>query len=82
VTYSRGKVVHAWAVEGDCDPAALRSVACTIEWPPRSGRSLSVPEVDRGAWFPISRARERILPAQRPFLDRLEALASRLQGPA
>jgi predicted NUDIX family NTP pyrophosphohydrolase len=68
-----GKVVHAWAVAGDADPDLLRSNKFELEWPPRSGRKRSFPEVDRAAWFGFPEARERILPAQVPFLDRLEA---------
>jgi len=66
-----GKIVSAWAFEGDCDPAQLKSNTFTIEWPPRSGRHMEVPEVDRGAWCPIEEARLRLLAAQREFLDRL-----------
>ncbi len=68
-----GKMVSAWAVQGDFDPAHLRSNLCKIEWPPRSGRSMEIPEVDRGAWFTLSEARDRILSGQRSFLDRLAA---------
>ena len=68
---SGGKLVSAWAMEGDCDPAALRSNTCEIEWPPRSGRRIEIPEVDRGAWFPLAEARRRILAGQQPLLDRL-----------
>jgi predicted NUDIX family NTP pyrophosphohydrolase len=66
-----GKVVTAWALEGDADPAAIRSNTFTIEWPPRSGRMREFPEVDRAGWFGLDEARERILPAQAPLLDRL-----------
>jgi predicted NUDIX family NTP pyrophosphohydrolase len=66
-----GKLVSAWAIEGDCDPNDLISNHCEIEWPIRSGRMLSIPEVDRGAWFTPDEARERINPAQQPFLDAL-----------
>ena len=66
-----GKHVTAWAFEGDCDPAALRSNTFEIEWPPRSGRQKEFPEVDRGAWFSITEARQRINRGQIPFLDRL-----------
>ena len=68
-----GKVVHAWAVEGDLDPATARSNTFEMEWPPRSGRRAAFPEVDRVAWFGLTQARERINPAQAVFLDRLEA---------
>ncbi len=67
-----GKIVTAWAAEGDCDPARLVSNRCEIEWPPRSGRKIEIPEADRAAWFPLSEARERILQSQLPFLVRLE----------
>jgi predicted NUDIX family NTP pyrophosphohydrolase len=69
-----GKVVTAWAVEGDCDPAQLHSNTCQVEWPPRSGRLIEIPEVDRGGWFTIEDARTRILVGQLGFLDRLLAL--------
>ena len=68
------KVIHAWAVEGDCDPAALDSNLFEMEWPPKSGRLQSFPEIDRAAWFPIEEARSRMLPGQLPFLDQLERL--------
>jgi predicted NUDIX family NTP pyrophosphohydrolase len=72
-----GKIVVAWAAEGDCDPAKLVSNLCSIEWPPRSGRKIEIPEVDRGAWFSLDEARERILNSQQPFLDRLARVISR-----
>jgi len=67
-----GKIVHAWAVAGDCDPAAIRSNTFSMEWPPQSGRQQDFPEVDRAAWFPIEQARDKILKSQRPLLDQLE----------
>ncbi len=70
-----GKTVHAWAVAHDVDPETLRSGTVDIEWPPRSGRRATIPEVDRAAWFGLDEARQRILAAQGPLLDRLvEAL--------
>jgi predicted NUDIX family NTP pyrophosphohydrolase len=66
-----GKEVVAWAAEGDFDPSTLRSNTFEMEWPPRSGRRQEFPEVDRAEWFEPAEARERILPAQAPFLDRL-----------
>jgi len=72
VQQAGGKVVMAWAFEGDCDPSKLISNRCEIEWPPRSGRKIEIPEVDRGSWFSIAEARERILKSQAPFLDRLQ----------
>ena len=74
VRQGSGKIVSAWAFAGDCDPAALVSNTCMVEWPPRSGRRIEVPEVDRGAWFSLSAARQHILKGQVPFLDRLAAL--------
>ena len=68
-----GKLVTAWAFAGDCDPAALLSNTCEIEWPPRTGRKLQIPEADRGAWFSLAEARQRINPAQQPFLETLSA---------
>ena len=69
-----GKIVYAWAVEGDCDPAAVRSNTFPLEWPPRSGRFLDIPEVDRGGWFGIPQAHEKILDGQRPLLEQLERI--------
>lgn len=65
-----GKVVHAWAVVGDCDPTRLRSNEIEIQWPPRSGRRLRIPEVDRAAFFDLDMARRKMLEAQTPLLDR------------
>ena len=70
-----GKLVHAWAIEGDLDPTAAISNEFEMEWPPRSGRRRTFPEIDRVAWFGPEEARRRIKPTQIPFLDRLvEAL--------
>jgi predicted NUDIX family NTP pyrophosphohydrolase len=66
-----GKVVEAWAAEADFDPAELASISFSMEWPPRSGNEQEFPEIDRAEWFGIERAREKILPAQATFLDRL-----------
>jgi predicted NUDIX family NTP pyrophosphohydrolase len=71
VKQSGGKVVSVWTVEGDCDPSKLISNLCEIEWPPRSGRLIEIPEVDRGEWFSLEAAKERILKSQAPFLDML-----------
>jgi predicted NUDIX family NTP pyrophosphohydrolase len=68
-----GKVVHAWGVEGDLDPAAAQSETFEQEWPPKSGRMQRFPEIDRVAWFSPDEARRRIKEAQVPLLDRLEA---------
>lgn len=66
-----GKLVHAWAVEGDIDAAAIRSNLFTMEWPPHSGITRQFPEVDKGQWFGISSAIHKLLPGQRPFLEEL-----------
>lgn len=68
-----GKLVTAWAVEGDFDPATLVSNTCPIEWPPRSGRQIMIPEADRGAWFSVDEARPKIFKGQELLLDRLVA---------
>jgi predicted NUDIX family NTP pyrophosphohydrolase len=67
-----GKIVHAWAFEGDCDASALRSNTCEIEWPPRSGQKISIPEIDRGAWFEPEEAEIFLRKEQHPLLDRLK----------
>jgi predicted NUDIX family NTP pyrophosphohydrolase len=66
-----GKVVEAWAAEADFDPDQLASITFSMEWPPRSGKEQEFPEIDRAEWFGVERAREKILPAQATFLDRL-----------
>lgn len=67
-----GKSVHAWGVEMDLDPAAVVSNTFDLEWPPRSGRYIEVPEVDRVEWFDLATARHKINPAQQGFIDELE----------
>jgi predicted NUDIX family NTP pyrophosphohydrolase len=69
-----GKVVLAYALEGTLDADAVRSNEIEIEWPPRSGRTIRIPEIDRAEWFGVPLAREKILASQGPFLDRLEEL--------
>ena len=66
-----GKVVHAWAIEGDLDPAVAVSNEFEMEWPPRSGQRQRFPEIDRVAWFGPDEARRRLKPTQIPFVDRL-----------
>lgn len=75
-----GKIVSAFALQGDFDPLALRSNQFDLEWPPHSGRIQSFPEVDRAGWFSVAEAQHKIVAGQRPFLDRLEALLS-VSGP-
>jgi predicted NUDIX family NTP pyrophosphohydrolase len=69
-----GKLLHTFAVEGDLNPAAIRSNAFSMEWPPRSGTQRSFPEVDRGEWFRLDEAHVRIHESQRPLLAELAAL--------
>ncbi len=66
-----GKLVYAWAAEGDADPSAVRSNTFVLEWPLRSGRLAQFPEVDRAGWFPIAEARQKLLSGQVGFLDEL-----------
>ena len=68
-----GKTVHAWAVEQNFDPQLLCSNTFELEWPPRSGKLRSFPEVDRVAWFAVQEAEKKILVAQWPFVERLLA---------
>jgi predicted NUDIX family NTP pyrophosphohydrolase len=71
VRQAGGKRVLAWALEGDLDPAKIRSNSFELEWPPRSGRKRSFAEIDRAEWFAPDAAREKILASQREFIDRL-----------
>jgi len=66
-----GKIVTAWAIEKDIDPAHVRSNTFLMEWPPKSGEMREFPEVDKGGWFPVPEARKKLLKGQLPFLDRL-----------
>jgi predicted NUDIX family NTP pyrophosphohydrolase len=66
-----GKIVHGWALEGDLDAGTITSNTFELEWPPRSGKLIDVPEVDRAEWFTLERAREALNPAQVALLDRL-----------
>ena len=68
-----GKQLRVWAIEGDCDPAALSSNLFEMEWPPKSGRTASFPEVDRGGWFDRAQASVKIASGQRPVLDKFYA---------
>ncbi len=69
-----GKLVYAWACEGDLDPDAIRSNTFTIEWPPRSGQRREFPEIDRAGFFRLDEARRKLNPAQAPWLDEVERL--------
>ena len=74
VKQKSGKIVHGFACAGDFDLAALTGNSFEIEWPPRSGKRASFPEIDRADWYGLPAAREKILPYQLPFLDELEKL--------
>lgn len=69
-----GKIISAWACEGDLDPGRLRSNTFSLEWPPNSGVMQSFPEVDRGAWFTLEHALAKISPGQRPLLRAVTTL--------
>jgi predicted NUDIX family NTP pyrophosphohydrolase len=73
ITQKGGKVVHAWALEGNLDPETARSETFELEWPPKSGRLQTFPEIDRVAWFDLDEARRRVKDTQIPLIDRLEA---------
>jgi predicted NUDIX family NTP pyrophosphohydrolase len=81
VRQAGGKRVEAFALEGDLDPEAMVSIPFELEWPPRSGRMQSFPEVDKAAWFTLPRAWEMMLPSQLPLLDALDALLAAAPSP-
>ena len=72
-----GKVVHAWAFEGDCDPEPIVSNTFVMEWPPGSGRRQEFPEVDRAAWFPLDLAKRKLVSGQVGFVEELAELLAR-----
>lgn len=72
-----GKIVHAWAFEGDCDPTTIRSTLFSMEWPPKSGRQQEFPEIDRAEFFALSAARRKIKAGQETFLDGLKEILRR-----
>ena len=74
VKQSSGKVVQAWACEGNVDASAIQSNSFSLEWPPRSGKYQDFPEADRAEWFSVAQARKKILKVQLPFLQNLEHL--------
>ena len=75
-----GKVISAWALEGDCDASLIKSNTFSMEWPPRSGRQQEFPEVDRAGWFTVPAAKEKILKGQVPFLDELSEILREGEG--
>jgi predicted NUDIX family NTP pyrophosphohydrolase len=76
-----GKVVRGFGVEGDLDPTAIRSMLVEVEWPPKSGMTVTVPEIDRVAWVRPGEARRRLNPAQAIFVDRLLQVLARVLAP-
>lgn len=74
VRQKSGKMVYAWALEGDLDHLIIQSNTIKIEWPPRSGKSIEIPEVDRGGWFNYETAKEKMIPGQVPILEELHQL--------
>ena len=79
VRQKSGKLVTAWAFEGDCDATQLRSNTCEIEWPPKSGKRLQIPEIDRGRWFTMEDAHRYIRPELDKLLLRLISLLAQEQ---
>lgn len=71
-----GKIVHAWAFKGDCDPSAITSNTFTTEWPPKSGRQMEFPEIDRADFFDIAAARRKIKAGQEALIDELEGMVN------
>jgi predicted NUDIX family NTP pyrophosphohydrolase len=67
-----GKIVHVWAVEGDCDPSKMKSNTCMVEYPPRSGKQIEIPEMDRGEFFDLETARKKLYGYLAPIIDVLE----------
>lgn len=72
-----GKIVHAWAFEGDCDPTTIKSNTFTIEWPPKSGRQQEFPEIDRAEFVDLAAARKKIKAGQEGLIEELESLMAR-----
>jgi len=81
VKHKSGKTVTAWAFEGDCDPATLKSNTFELEWPPRSGKQREFPEVERAAFFTFDSVREKIHPAEFELLTRLQAVLAKSSAP-
>jgi predicted NUDIX family NTP pyrophosphohydrolase len=75
-----GKIVHAWAFEGDCDPNAIVSNTFTMEWPPKSGRQMAFPEMDRAAFFSVPEAKQKIKDAQQALIDELQQAIEHTSG--
>jgi len=74
ITQKGGKIVHAWAIEQDCDPAGIQSNNFTMEWPPHSGRRADFPEIDRAEFFDLKTAKRKIRAGQEQLIDELAAI--------
>ena len=73
VKQKSGKLVHAWALHKDIDPASIRSNNFEMEWPPKSGNKKAFPEIDQAAWFNMDEAKKKVISAQAPLIDELKA---------
>ena len=71
IKYKNGKIIYAWGVKGDVDAGSITSNTFSLEWPPKSGKYIDVPEMDRAGWFAMEEAQKKILPALVPFLEEL-----------
>lgn len=74
VKYKNGKIIYAWGVMFDFDESKLVSNQFSLEWPPKSGKEVLFPEIDKGGWFKLEEVREKILPAQFPLIDQLQLI--------
>ena len=74
VKYKNGKIVYVWAVEGNLDPSIIKCNTFPLEWPPKSGKIIQVPEIDKVEWFGVPVALKKIIPAQAPFIEELMSL--------
>ncbi len=81
VKHRSGKIVEAWAFEGDCDPTAIKSNTFALEWPPHSGKQEQFPEIDRAAFFSFDEAKAKIYPAEYELLNRLQEQLGLRQAP-
>jgi predicted NUDIX family NTP pyrophosphohydrolase len=77
VKHQSGKTVHAWAFAGNCDPASIKSNTFEMEWPPKSGKKATFPEIDRADFFTLEAAREKMHSAEFEFLSRLEKASTK-----
>jgi predicted NUDIX family NTP pyrophosphohydrolase len=82
ITQKGGKIVHAWAFEGDCDATKAVSNTCSIEWPPNSGRQIEFPEIDRAEFFDVATAKRKIKARQEALIDELEQILKRIESDA